>query len=414
VASLFVEDLDDAGGSLALSGTVGGTRARPEVVGELVMTDVGLTVPTLMQKLHHVNGRVALTKERVTIHGIDGQLDSGRFGLSGHIDIKALEPTAVDLKVTADALPVQIPDTADIIFDTKLRAHGNQEKSVVEGEVLILEGTYYRDVNLSLRDAVGRKTRQEQPRAQEIDHPFLKNMTFDITVKARNPLMVQNNLAELDINPDLRLTGKLNQPVLRGRAEVESGTVTYQKKNFVVKRGVVDFLNPYETEATLDIESEVKVRRWDITLTISGTPDDLNFKLSSNPPEEDGDILSLLLIGQTTGELIDGEGGSSASTSQMLAQAMASSLTDDIKGVTGLDILEVDAGEGDDAEQVKVTMGEELSKRIVVKHDVESKNGEIILRAITEYRLLQNLSVSGFQDNRGIFGGQLKFRLEFR
>ena len=59
-------------------------------------------------------------------------------------------------------------------------------------------------------------------------------------------------------------------------------------------------------------------------------------------------------------------------------------------------------------------MGEELSKRIVVKYDVESKNGEIIQRAITEYRLLQNLSVSGFQDNRGIFGGQLKFRMEFR
>jgi autotransporter translocation and assembly factor TamB len=357
---------------------------------------------------------VELTPERVTIHGIDGQLDSGRFGLSGTVDLDAFEPAAVDLAFNASTLPVQVPDTADFVVDSTLRARGDRAKSVVDGEIVILEGTYYRDVNLSLLDAVRQKRREEQPRTQKIDYPFLKNMTFDIPVKGRNPFMVQNNLAELEINPDLRITGKLNQPVVRGRAEVESGTVHYQKKNFVVKRGVVDFLNPYRTEATLDIESEVKVRQWDIFLAISGTPDELIFKLTSDPPEEDGDILSLLLIGKTTGELIDGEGGSAGSTSQMLAQAMASTLSDDIKGATGLDIFETEAGQGDDAGQVKVTMGEELSKRIVVKYDVESKDGEIIQRAITEYRLLQNLSVDGFQDNRGIFGGQLKFRMEFR
>ena len=51
---------------------------------------------------------------------------------------------------------------------------------------------------------------------------------------------------------------------------------------------------------------------------------------------------------------------------------------------------------------------------MTVKYAVSSKDGEIIQRAITEYKLLENILVSGFQDNQGIFGTELVFRVEFR
>jgi len=35
-------------------------------------------------------------------------------------------------------------------------------------------------------------------------------------------------------------------------------------------------------------------------------------------------------------------------------------------------------------------------------------------RAIAEYKLLENILMSGFQDSEGMFGGELFFRLEFR
>ena len=58
--------------------------------------------------------------------------------------------------------------------------------------------------------------------------------------------------------------------------------------------------------------------------------------------------------------------------------------------------------------------GRQLSRRLTVKYAVESNNGETLQRAVSEYRFLDNLMASGFQDSKGDYGGELLFRIEFR
>jgi autotransporter translocation and assembly factor TamB len=101
----------------------------------------------------------------------------------------------------------------------------------------------------------------------------------------------------------------------------------------------------------------------------------------------------------------------------MVAGLVSSTFGEDVKKTTGLDILEVDTqGEtaGEVSDHVKVTIGKELSKRTTIKYAAESRGGELTQRAIAEYKFLENILLSGFQDNQGIFGGALKFKLEFR
>jgi autotransporter translocation and assembly factor TamB len=394
---------------------VAGTQVHPHLQVEIGLKDIAFTVPTLFQKMHGLQGRIQISPTAVIVNQIEGHLDTGRFALDGRIDLEALQPAKANLKFNANALPLQVPDTMDLLLDAEVQLSGTQEKSVIEGQAIILEGTYYRDVNLSLLQTVEKKREESAPVA-EISYPFLKNTGLDVSIKSQSPFVVENNLATLDVDPDLRITGKLNHPIIMGRAQVKSGTINYRNKDFVVKKGILDFLNAYKTEPAVDVESEVKIRHWTVLLAISGTPEALTFKLTSNPPESDGDILSLLAIGRTTGELIDGEGGSSKSTSQLLADMIATRFGKDIQQATGLDIFEVETGgeDSDAADQTKVTIGKELSRRMVVKYAVETKNSEVIQRAISEYRLLENFSLRGFQDTKGIFGGELQFRLEFR
>lgn len=417
LARLFVEDLADGTGDLIVSARIGGTHPQPDIQAEIALKRVGFTVPLLQQKLHHLHGRIQVDRHAITIDRIEGQLDTGRFDLTGKIDLEAFQPSKVLMNLDAHALPLQVPDTLDAVLNAKLKIHGTREKSMIQGEAVILEGTYYKDMNLSLLEAVGQKKREEAPPPREITQPFLKDISLDISIKRRNPFLVDNNLGQLEISPDLGLTGKLDNPIISGRAQIDSGTISYRKKTFVVKKGVVDFLNPYKIEPTLDIESEVQVRTWTIFLEIAGTPDRLTFKLTSDPPEEEGDILSLLLFGRTTHELIEGAGGTSRSTAQMVAELVSMTLGKDIKEATGLDILEIETQEPGDEEasdRVKVTIGKELSKRITVKYAVESKAAEMVQSAIAEYKLLENILLSGFQDTKGFFGGELQFRLEFR
>ncbi len=421
VVSAFAEDLSDATGKVLLSARVKGTMSQPDIQAAVNLEKVGMTVPGLSQQLHDVNGKIQITPDAVTIEKLKGQLDTGRLDLTGKIALKAFQPARIDAKLKAESLPVQVPETLDMLLNADLQISGTPEKSALTGDAVILEGTYFKDVNLSLLEGlkgIGRKKRETAPQTKEIKQPFLKNMSLDVSVKRRNPFLVENNLADIEIAPDLRIYGKLNQPLVSGRAEIESGTITYQKKEFDINKGVIDFVNPYKIEPTLDIESEVSIRTWKITLNISGTPDQLSFKLTSDPAEEDGDILSLLLLGKKASELSGGgTGGSSQFPTQMVTEMLEEKFGKDIKKAAGLDILEVKfQGEGSqqDPNSVTVTVGKELSRRLAVKYSMETKSGETLQRASAEYKFLENLLVTGFQDDKGKFGGELLFRMEFR
>ena len=61
-----------------------------------------------------------------------------------------------------------------------------------------------------------------------------------------------------------------------------------------------------------------------------------------------------------------------------------------------------------------MTVGKKLSRRLTVKYSVESEEGEMIQRAVSEYRFLEHVLANGFQDNKGKYGGELLYRLEFR
>ena len=112
-----------------------------------------------------------------------------------------------------------------------------------------------------------------------------------------------------------------------------------------------------------------------------------------------------------------GDSAVNQSPSVLLAQLLAASFGEDIKKGAGIDLLEVEAESAQDkdsTDRIKVTVGKDLSERMTVKYSVESKDGGYVQRASTEYKLLEYFLVSGFQDTRGIYGGEFIFRLEFR
>jgi translocation and assembly module TamB len=302
-------------------------------------------------------------------------------------------------------------------LSAQLDIKGIPEKSRISGDIQMIEGKYYKDIRLNLTESLGKKSREDVLAAPEVPYPFLKNMALDIKTRYREPFVLDNNMALLSLKPDLRIYGSLNHPLISGRAQVESGIVYFQKKEFTVKRGVFDFINPYKIEPTIDVLSEITVREWTVFLNISGTPDNLMFNFSSNPSERQEDILSLLITGKTTQELIAEEGGLSRASEQILADVLAETVQKKIKDATGLDVVELEykeGGEADASDEVKVTVGKELSRRILVKYGVQTKNAKVIQQVITEYKFLEKLLMNAFQDTEGHYGGGLQFRLEFR
>jgi autotransporter translocation and assembly factor TamB len=412
----FLQAIEDPRGQIVVQAAIAGKAANPSINARVTLENLEGTLPFVLQRLSGLNGTVQVSDSQVTLADISGQINKGRFNISGTLGLDQWQPEKVDLVFNADQLPIEVPDTMSLTLNSRLSLKGDLSKAHAQGEIVLNEGLYYKNVDLNpLRGFTA--VRRQGPARVETAIPYLGHTTLDVAVKRRQPFVVDNNLAYLEIGPDLRLQGTVDNPVLNGRAQVDSGEVYYAGKTFVVKRGIVDFLNPYKIEPTLDIRSEVTVRHWLITLLISGKPDDLKVELSSDPPEQKGDILSLLVAGRTSAEIRGGSGSAGMSANQMMAQLVASTLGDDIKKVTGVDVLEVEtiSDQTDDgSDLIKVTVGKKLSERMTVKYAVSSKQGETIQRAISEYQLMDSLLVSGFQETNGIYGGELVFRIEFR
>jgi autotransporter translocation and assembly factor TamB len=416
----FIKDLEDASGNFDLEAKASGPWDNIQWQIDMALDDIGFELPVLEQAVRQLNGKIHLSPRYAMVEGVSGRIEQGRFDLDGRVEMADLRPVRGEIALTLKTLPLQVPNTLDAVVDGNLKLKGELHRSSLEGSLILLEGNYYKNVELSLWSLMTQATQTRRavstPEATEYPEWF-EGIGLNIDLSYRYPFSVDNNLARLEVAPDLTITGTLAKPILNGRAEVTEGEVLFRGKVFEVKRGVVDFINPYEIEPTFDILSEIRVRQYQITLSITGTPDKLLVKLSSDPYESENDILSLILFGKTNAELTSGQTSGDTTTQQMLANLLINTYGEEVKDTTGLDILELETGSQtaeDSGDRIQVTLGKKIGSRITVKYVVESKNGEMIQRAVSEYRFIEQLLASGFQDSKGKYGGELLFRLEFR
>lgn len=413
----FTDSLADARGDVTLQAEADGPLSTPQWRADLTLDKIGFAVPALAQTVQGLNGKVKASPREITIESLSGGLDGGRFVLDGRVEMDRYAPTRGEMTLQARNLPLQWPGMMDVVVNGDLKLAGASERALLSGYLDLVEGTYYKDVSLNLWSAVSQPRRAESVSAADAYAAWMNDVDLAVNVGYRNPFLVDNNLARLQIVPDLKISGTLARPVLNGRAEVTEGEIIFRRKSFVVTTGVVDFINPYKIDPKLDVVSQARVRHWLLSLSVSGTPDRLLFELSSDPPESDNDILSLILFGRTQAEIAGGDTTGSQTTAQMLAALVATTWGESLKKTTGMDILELDTGSTDDSEdsdRIQVTVGKQLGRRLTIKYAVESTNGEMIQRAISEYRFVEQLLASGYQDSKGDYGGELLFRIEFR
>jgi len=252
----FMEGLSDGVGLIRLSTNIRTRGTKPEISSKVTLVDVGYTIPYNGQRVHDTNGVMRIENSKVFIEDITGRIDTGYFTLGGTAVLDGYTPREADLKAQAKALPIVIPDSMDLTVDTDMALSVSKDKSLLKSDVIILDGIYYKDVKVNILTGVIERIipRPRQTRQQAGPSPFMKNTALDVSIIRRGSVTLENNIATLDINPDLMVTGTLQEPVVTGRLAVTEGTMTYQGNEFTVTRGIIDFLNPYRTEATVDIK----------------------------------------------------------------------------------------------------------------------------------------------------------------
>jgi hypothetical protein len=195
------------------------------------------------------------------------------------------------------------------------------------------------------------------------------------------------------VGADLRIQKEPNAPItIRGTADTVRGFYEFQGRRFeLVRGGTVQFLGLPELNPNLDVSATRLIPNTGVTATlhITGTLRAPELSLSSDPPLDEADILSLIVFNRNVNELGTGERASLAETAGGIASGfIASPLSRSVGKALDVDLFEITTSDPQTGETAGgVTLGKQVSDKAFVRF--RQQFGQ---RSFTEFMLEYDLA----------------------
>jgi autotransporter translocation and assembly factor TamB len=195
------------------------------------------------------------------------------------------------------------------------------------------------------------------------------------------------------VGADLEIQKNPNGPItVRGTADTVRGFYEFQGRRFeLVRGGTVQFLGLPQLNANLDISATRLIPNTGVTANIhvTGTLQRPELSLTSDPPLDEADILSLIVFNRSVNELGTGERASLADTAGGIASGfIASPLSRSIGKALDVDLFEITTSDPQTGETAGgVTLGKQVSDKAFVRFRQQFGN-----RSFTEFMLEYDLA----------------------
>jgi translocation and assembly module TamB len=156
-------------------------------------------------------------------------------------------------------------------------------------------------------------------------------------------------------------------PTVRGRLAFVRGQYTFQGRRFTILRdSVLQFTGGDALNPGLDVRAERQIGGVTAEVRVTGFARSPELMLTSNPPLDQGDVLSLIVFNQTMNELGTGEKVSLAGRAGTLAaRALATPLADSVMRALDFDLFEIETND-DVSTGGTVTVGRQVNDRLFV------------------------------------------------
>jgi len=330
---------------------VGGTLSRPEVTGQLVLSDAQARVVPAGINLNRINGSIRMLRDTVAVDSLVAY-SGGRIAITGGIGIGSFRNPSFDLKARANNALVLDNDKGKLTASADLSMVGPFDQAYVSGGLRILDGVLW------VPESDGKKTIAANDPAlfsvldtavssnKEIfpaQSPLLANLRMDVNLRVDRDVFVRSSDANIEVYSEGDLAIHVNRAkqslVFDGVLLSERGEYRFLTKRFEIKRGSATFVNIDELNPTLQITGAYEVRlpsreAINIRILIGGTLLNPRISLESDaqPPIPQSDLLSYLAFGRSSSSLLQLE-ASGVGSSNNLIGAGAALATKQLAGV---------------------------------------------------------------------------------
>lgn len=388
-----------------------GTAARPDLRGTMAIQNGAFTVAPTGAAYSGVDGAIDFQRDRVHIAGFR-LVDSHQqpLSISGDLGLRGRQVGGVNLAVKADDFTALDNDVGKVRIKSDLSISGDVRAPRVTGSLGVTTGQVDLDPILALAGQSAYSTAPaaaprlpappSPPPAERTPAGGMSGPDVNVHLTVPDDLVVKSSDLRLPgsafgfgslnvtLGGDVRVRKPPGSAVrLVGSVRTVRGTYDFQGRRFAILRdGTVRFEGLPQPDPRLDITAQRTISGVQADVHIRGTLRQPRIELSSVPPLEQADILSLVVFNQPINQLGEGQQISVAERAQsMAAGAVAGELAKSIGGALNLDTFEIRMAPATGS-AAQLALGQQLGQNLYAK--LEQGVGQVATtNFILEYEL---------------------------
>lgn len=371
----------------------------PDLAGTVEIVDAAMATPDLPVGLQHCNGTLSLTKDRVNITQLKGNIGGGTLTAQGGV---ALRPSIqFDMGVAARDVRMLYPQGMRESIDANIRLTGSPQSALLGGNVNLAELSFTNAFDLSnfINQFTGGV---EAPPSQG----FARNVALNLAVHSSNNVNLVSRTLSVGGSANLQVRGTAAEPVILGRANLTDGDIVLNGNRFVLTGGTIQFVNPSVTQPVVNLTITTSIQQYNISLRFEGPVDQLRTQYSSDPSLPSADIIHLLAFGQTTEASAANATPANQTAETLVANQVSSQVTSRVSKVAGISQLSINpvlAGSNSQGPAgANITVQQRVTGNLFVtfSSNVSTTQGQTIQG---QYQVSPRVAVSATRDPNGGF-----------
>jgi translocation and assembly module TamB len=293
----FLPELARLDGSLSGALRLQGTLAQPALWGQLRWSEGALEAHANPTELRNAAVTVTLLGDRAELAG-SALLGGGELALSGEARLRPEFELSVNLRGEDNRL--LYPPSSEAVISPDLQLRATPAGFFVGGEVRVSSGVLaYEQLpagSVSLSADVVEVDYAGRPIAQ--DNPL--NLDADVRLRIRDRFKVQGRDLDATVGGDLSLQQRSGQPPqVFGSLNIVGGEFRAYRQRLLVRQGRIAFSGPPENpELNLRAERDIAADNVRVGVLVTGTPEEPQITLYSQPTLSQTETLSYLLRGR--------------------------------------------------------------------------------------------------------------------
>jgi translocation and assembly module TamB len=411
--SFLTPFLDDMRGILALTSQISFRPQGWDIVGSGFISQTYIRTDVLPHTFDNIQADLLFNENKVLINKISSDFAGGKITGSGSLELRGLMNIKTDIQGKFDNVTLRIP--RDVLTKGSGDYHitGGGFPYTFQGSYIIQSGLFAKQMDEN------DKEQKSFTRLQLLPESVLKKtnelMIFDLDLIFSRGIEIKNDIVESKAYGQLHMKGPPTAPVFTGQIQLQrNGKIYFNDSEFEIETGELRFNDANKTNPDIYISANTtaeelaennRVQRYEINMLVQGKADKYNIALTSTPPLEQKDIISLLAIGVSNQSTVGPTGGNQNqfSESQLSRQSYgvgASLLTKnkfgrDFQSKTGLQVkVSTAVDQITNTTSPKITISKQWTPK--VQTSASRTFGDLTTQDLKlEYQLNKNLSLIG-------------------